>query len=149
MAININIDKGVTHIPVTRDGESVGAISFNANSIEFAEGFYTLLKSFDGRMSEFEKKAIKLDGVTKVDEFGFPINTKEKLQLIKETCEYMREEIDKLFGENTCSVVFGDSNTLDMFSQFFEGVIPYFEKSRSLKIAKYTKGKPAKSTGLK
>jgi len=147
--LKINIDKGVTRIPIVRDGEDVGTISFNANSVEFADGFYTLLKNFDGRMSEFEKKAIKLDGVTEVDEFGFPINTKEKLQLIKETCEYMREEIDKLFGKDTSNIVFGDSNTLDMFSQFFEGVIPYFEKSRSLKIAKYTKGKPAKATGLK
>lgn len=147
--LKINIDKGATRIPIVRDGEDVGVIAFNANSIEFADGFYNLLKNFDGRMAEFEKKATKLDGVTKVDEFGFPINTKEKLQLIKETCEYMREEIDKLFGENTCDIVFGDSNTLDMFSQFFEGVIPYFEKSRSLKIAKYTKGKPTKATGLK
>ena len=147
--LKINIDKGVTRIPITRDGEDVGVITFNANSIEFADGFYNLLKNFDGRMAEFEKKAVKLDSITKVDEFGFPTNTKEKLQLIKETCNYMREEIDKLFGKDTSNIVFGDSNTLDMFSQFFEGVIPYFEKSRSLKIAKYTQGKKSKTAGLK
>jgi hypothetical protein len=52
----------------------------------------------------------------------------------------LRDEVDAVFGDGTSQMVFGGAYTLDVFEQFFNGIIPYVEKARANKVKKYTKG---------
>jgi hypothetical protein len=69
---------------------------------------------------------------------GVPVNMKEKLALMLDICYFMRGQMDSVFGVGTSQKVFGDANTLDMFTQFFDGITPFIQKNRAEKMAKYT-----------
>jgi DNA-binding XRE family transcriptional regulator len=134
---SIRIDTGVKRILVNDDPNRV--ITFNPKDIVFAEKFYNLIKKFEDRQSEFEGKATELDAQDEKDEFGLPLNTKERLELLKEICQFMRAQIDDVFGEGTSQAAFGDAISLDMFGQFFDGISPFIKHARSEKVQIYRK----------
>lgn len=134
---NININTGEIRLTINDDENRV--IVFNPNDLEFVNNLYVLLADLENKEKEYKQKEAEIDKNTEVNPYGVPINLKEKLDLLKETCSYMREKIDTVFGEGTSQTVFGNVNTLDMFEQFFDGITPYIEKVRSAKINKYTK----------
>jgi len=113
-------------------------ITFNPTDVSFAERFYDLIAAFENREKGYKVKAELLQKDTSVDKLGIPKNAKEQLNLLKETCEFVRSEIDKVFGAGTSKAAFGDANTLDMFEQFFVGITPFVQKSREEKVKKYT-----------
>jgi hypothetical protein len=55
-------------------------------------------------------------------------------------CEFLEDRIDHLFGAGTSRKAFGDAMTLDMFEQFFTGIIPFVQTARSSKVARYAPG---------
>jgi len=134
---NININTGEIRLTINDDESRV--IAFNPNDLEFVNNLYELLADLENKEKEYKAKEAEIDKNTEVNSYGIPVNLKEKLELLKETCSYMRGKVDTVFGEGTSQMVFGSVNTLDMFEQFFEGVTPYIEKVRSVKTNKYTK----------
>jgi len=134
---NININTGEIRLTINDDESRV--IVFNPNSLEFMDNLCELIADLENKEKEYKAREVELDKNKEVNSYGMPVNLKEKLELLKETCGYMREKIDTVFGEGTSQKVFGNANTLDMFEQFFEGVTPYIEKVRGAKINKYTK----------
>ena len=134
---NINMNTGEIRLTINNDENRV--IAFNPNDLEFVDNLYNLLAGLENKEKEYKAKESEIDKNTEVNSYGVPINLKEKLDLLKKTCNYMREKIDDVFGKGTSQIVFGNANTLDMFEQFFEGITPYIEKARSAKISKYTK----------
>lgn len=112
-------------------------IEFNPEDISFIEAFYGLIKEFDKKMSEFKGKEIALEKDKTVDKYGIPVNTAKRIALTRSVCTYLRSKVDELFGEGTSDAAFGKANTLDMFTQFFEGITPYIEVARSKKVSKY------------
>jgi len=140
MADTIRIESGEKRILVNDDENRV--ITFNPHDILFTERFYNLLSNFDAKAKEFSQKAdeIGLDE-NDLDDNGIPKKTGEVIALTREVCEYMRAQIDHVFGEGTSQAAFGDMNTLNMFEQFFEGITPFIQKERTAKVQKYQKGK--------
>jgi len=134
---NININTGEIRLTINDDESRV--ISFNPNDLQFVNNLYELLTDLENKEKEYKEKEAEIDKSAKVNSYGIPVNLKEKLDLLKETCGYMRGKIDTVFGEGTSQTVFGNANTLDMFEQFFDGVTPYIQKVRDQKINKYTK----------
>ena len=134
---SIRIDTGGVRLMVNGDPQRV--IAFNPHDVVFAERFYALLGEFKGAEQYFLERAQALDAVTEKDDAGLPVNAGERIKLIREICEWTREKIDAVFGKGTAQAAFGDSMSLDMFGQFFEGVTPYIEKERSKKISQYSK----------
>lgn len=134
---NININTGEIRLTINDDESRV--IVFNPNDLEFANNLYELLAELENKEKEYRARESEIDKNTEVNSYGIPVNLKEKIGLLKETCDYMREKVDAVFGEGTSQTVFGSVNTLDMFEQFFEGITPYIEKVRSAKTSKYTK----------
>lgn len=134
---NININSGEIRLTINDDENRV--IAFNPNDLEFVDRLYNLIADFEKKEKEYKLKEKEIDKNTEVDSYNIPINFKEKLELVKETCSYMREKIDFVFGEGTSQKVFGNTNTLDMFEQFFDGITPYIEKVRIQKVSKYMK----------
>ncbi len=134
---NININTGEIRLTINDDENRV--IVFNPNSLEFMDSVYELIAELEIKEKEYKNREAELDKNTEVNSYGIPVNLKEKIELVKEICTHMREKIDTIFGEGTSQTAFGNTNTLDMFEQFFEGVTPYIEKVRTPKIGKYTK----------
>ena len=133
---NLNINNGDIRLTVNNDRNRV--ISFNPNDLGFVNNLYDLLSDLESKEKEYKKREAEIDKNTKRDCRGIPENLKEKLALLQETCSYMREQIDKVFGEGTSRKAFGNTNALDMFEQFFNGITPYIKKVRTPKIDKYT-----------
>lgn len=138
---SLRINTGGIRLCINDDPERV--ISFNPEDLSFVERFYALLGDFEEKEKEYKAKAEVLQPDEETDEFGIPKNFGSVLTLLHETCDFMREKIDSVFGSGTSQMAFGDANTLDMFEQFFTGITPFVQKSREKQVQKYTsKQKP-------
>jgi hypothetical protein len=124
---SIQINTGEVRIPFIRDGQDVGEISFNPKDAAFAERFYKIVGEFSSKMDEYETRKKELTGDP--DEAA--------IALLKETCQFIRDRIDYVFGTDTSQKAFGNALVLDVFSQFFDGITPYIQQARVEKIAKY------------
>lgn len=146
MTDNIRIDSGIKRITINDDPSRV--IEFNPDDVIFVERFYNLLSDFKSAEKDFVERAKQLDAETEKDEFGVPVNAAERIQLMKDLCDWCKEKIDQLFGEGTSRTVFGNANNIDMFIQFFEGITPFLESSRSDKLKKYQKITDSKEAAM-
>ena len=126
MSDTLHISTGEKRIAIERDGKPAGEIVFNPSDVVFAEKFYRLIGEFETKSDEFSRRAEEVKD-----------DTGAQLALLSETCTYFKEKINYLFGETASKVAFGDANTLDMFSQFFEGMTPFIRGARTQKIAQY------------
>lgn len=135
MAQSIRIDTGEVRLLINDDENRV--IAFNPNDISFLEAFFELLEDFEKKEKEFRNEERVLNANKDVDGHGLPKNIKGKIALNRKICRYMREKIDSVFGEGTSDTAFGKANTMDMFSQFFDGVTPFIRSARDDKTSKY------------
>ncbi len=139
---NINIHSDEIILTINDDPNRV--VKFNPKDTVFAEKFYVLLGKLKEKLEEFKKRSEQLDLVTAKDDLGAPINFQERLQVINDACAYMKSEIDVLFGTGTSMTVFGSSTQIEMFEQFLNGLLPFFEEVRAAKVATYTNKKASK-----
>lgn len=138
MADIVRINTGEIRLQVECNGKQ-SDIAFNPNDINFVESLYVVFGELENKQKELQEKEAELLKNKDVDKYGFPVNLKEKIKLMKETCGYMRQQVDSVFGVGTSQKIFGDTNTLDMFEQFFEAVTPYVQHARDSKMQKYKK----------
>jgi|SRR5688572_15508251 len=141
---SLQINTSEKHIPIIRDGSSVGELVFNPNDAIFRERFYKLAGEFQEKLNEYQSRANELEKNKDADENDIPVNSLAKNELAKEGCVYMRKQIDYLFGTGTSQLVFGDVMELDLFPQFFAGVTPLIAQTASEKVQKYTNARPKK-----
>jgi hypothetical protein len=134
---SIKIDSGVKRILVNDDPTRV--IQFNPTDITFAERFYNLIGEFERKQNEYQKRAEEIEKQTEVDANGVPQNIGARITLLREVCEYVRGKIDHLFGEGSSEAAFGDVLSLEMFTQFFDGITPFVQSARNNKLAQYNK----------
>lgn len=132
---SLRIETGVKRITINGDESRV--IEFNPEDILFVERFYELINDFEKKEVEFKKRAEEIAAVEGVDSYGIALNTGDSLKLAIELCQYLRAQIDKVFGDGTSKTVFGEHNTLNMFEQFFNGIVPFIQSARNSKVKKY------------
>ena len=144
---SIQINTGEKRLMVNDDPSRV--IVFNPQDITFVERLQSLYKELNSKQNEFEKRAKELDKVAELDEYDIPVNADAKLTYLRDLCSYMRGKIDDVFGAGTSQAAFGDTMNLEVFDQFFDGIMPYVEKVRAEKIEKYTTDASAKRRGRK
>ena len=138
----IKINTGIIRLQVECDGRT-DEIAFNPDDVGFVNRFCDLTKAMETKQAEYDAKIEELEKEEGFDTFGIPSNTKERLALMLEICLFMREQVDMVFGAGTSQKIFGDVNTLEMFTQFFDGITPYIQKNRQEKMAKYIASKQA------
>lgn len=109
------------------DGEQRGIFRFNPEDIHAAQKVMEIQKELPEKQKEFENK------ITSATE------TEEQVKLLNEFVEYFEGLIDTCFGEGSSKLLFGDYKTISMFSDFFDGIAPYYEKASKDRIAKYKK----------
>lgn len=134
---NIKIDSGVKRISV--NGDETRIIEFNPEDILFIERFYGLMKKFEEKEKEFIARSEEITKVSEKDAYGIPVNTGEQIKLVSELCAYLKAQIDEVFGKGTSKTAFGDTQTLNMFEQFFSGISPFVQRARAVKVDKYRK----------
>lgn len=133
---SLHINNGGIRLAVNDDPSRV--IEFNPKDLSFAERFYSLLGEFEVKEKEYKAKAAELEKDRAIDAYGIPKNFGTSLKLLHETCDFLRNKIDEVFGAGTSQAAFGDTNTLDMFEQFFNGITPFIQKFRNQQVQKYT-----------
>lgn len=144
---SLQINTGEKRIAINDDPERV--IIFNPSDVVFAERFYNLIGEFESKLTEYQTRSKTIDANTELDANKIPVNAGEKLALLREACEYVRERIDHLFGKGTSQKAFGDTLNIDLFKQFFDGISPFIQRTRADKIAKYTTVTAIKKRGRK
>jgi len=133
----LHINTGMKRILILRDNEPEQFIQFNPSDVDFAEKFYQLIGEFEAKQTEYKKRFDEIEKDTEIDKHDIPVNLPNKFTLLRGVCEFIKDRIDNLFGVGTSKIVFGDALTLNMFSQFFEGVAPFIQTARAEKVAKY------------
>jgi hypothetical protein len=133
---SMKIKTDMIRIVVNDDPNRV--VKFNPSDVLFAEKFYNLLDEFKTELGKFSERAKEIEKVTAKDAEGIPLNTGAKLSLTVEFCNYMDAKIESLFGPGTCAAAFDGTKEIDMYEQFFEGIMPFIQKARKDKIQKYT-----------
>ena len=143
---SIRINTGEKRISINDDPTRV--IVFNPSDVVFAETFYALVGEFDTKLSEYKLRSEIMDADATLDANGMPANLDKRLALLREACTYMRSKIDSIFGKGTSQTAFGDTLSLDVFPQFFDGITPFIQAVREEKIAQYSgkKSRVLKST---
>ena len=131
---SIRIDIGEKRVAINDDPSRV--IIFNPTDVTFVERFYELLRDFELKQVEYQERFDSLE-IEKIDNRGLPARANEYIALLREVCEYMRDQVDRLFGAGASQAAFGDAMTLDMFAQFFEGITPFIQTARSARTEKY------------
>ena len=109
------------------DGNERGVFRFNPEDVHSANRILALQEEFDIKQADFEKRARKCE------------TQQEQAALLEEVVDYFENLIDDCFGEGTSKIVFGNSKSLSMFEDFFQGITPYYQKASQKRMSKYTK----------
>lgn len=139
---NLQITTGEKRITINGDASRV--IVFNPSDVLFVEKFYKLIGEFEVKLNEYREEAKRLDANKDTDSNGVAVNVEEQLTLVRSACGFIRDRIDNVFGADTSQKAFGDTMSLDVFSQFFDGIGPYIKTERSAKVQKYTNKRPTR-----
>ena len=114
------------------EGNERGIFKFNPEDINCAKAIINLQAELNDKEAEFTERATKAE----TDE--------EKVMVLDELTNYFNNAIDECFGSGSSKVLFGNAKTLSMYQDFFEGIIPYYEKASKKRLAKYNKKKSGK-----
>lgn len=130
----IRIQRNVKRIEVNDNGE---ILELDFDDLNFPYNFYAMIKKFETDRVKFtEELAENLKGKSDEESVDEMIAAERELNI------YMRDAIDKVFGEGTCRKVYGDIlPSVEMHMQFFDALRPYFEdelKRRQQKMNKYS-----------
>ena len=126
MENTIQISTGAVKLKFTDDfGELRGVLKVNPSDIGEANKIFTLSMELEERQSEYEKKIKQAK------------TEKEQLEILLESCEYLKKSIDYIYGAGSSLMLFGEANTFRMFEDFFKGITPLYQKASKEKTKKY------------
>ena len=130
----IRIQRNVKRIEVNDNGDIL-ELDFDDLNLPYA--FYGMIKQFETDRAKFTKElAEKIKDKSDAETADVFVEAERELNI------YMRDAIDKVFGEGTCRKVYGDIlPSVEMHMQFFDALRPYFEeeaKRRQEKMNKYS-----------
>lgn len=117
-------------------------LTFDPGDVLFTERFYAVVHDMEKKKDEYDRRMILLNKTGGVDSLGIPVNMPEILAMMRELCEYLRGQIDRLFGDGTSQMLFGDAMNLEVIGNFFRAIRPEIEAARTDKVDKYSGKKP-------
>ena len=120
---SIRVNTGAKKIEVNDDGDFI-LLNFADQSLPTR--YFALLEDMEARQTEYQARAKTIDEDPGLDDMT---RFKAAAQLNLDIHAYMREQVDSLFGADTCRKVFGDIvPSMDLYADFFEQLSPYFER---------------------
>lgn len=126
---HLKIDSGAVSLSINGDESRI--ITFYPTDVRFAEDFFGLAKGFIEKRNELAAKAAELKGE--------PDAAKKELAMLRKVYDFMRSEIDRVFGPGTAQTAFGNHDSLAAYIQFFEGIKPHVLKARQNELDRYVK----------
>ena len=135
----IEIQSGNIVIELKRDGKPTGELSFDPKDIIFAEKYYAMFSAIQQEQEKYKREYLVLSKDQTKDKDGMPKNMPKLLKLTRDVAQFMRQQIDNLFGDGVSQAAFGDSMNIEIYPQFLEQITPFVEQVRSEKVEKYTK----------
>lgn len=108
-------------------GEVRGVFKFNPQDIESAKRVFALQAELPAKQAEFEAR---IETVT---------DDNDKMEVLSDIVDYFNNAIDDCFGKGSSAVLFGGAKTLSMYEDFFEGILPYYQKASEKRVGKYKK----------
>lgn len=129
----IRIQRNVKRIEVNDNGD---ILELDFDDLNLPYRFYDMIKRFETDRAKFTTElAAKLSGKSDKNAADELIAAEREMNI------YMRDAIDKVFGEGTCRKVYGDIlPSWEMHMQFFDALMPYFKaeaERRQKKMSKY------------
>lgn len=132
----IRVNTAVKKIEVNDNGDYI-TLNFSDNS--FPNRFYTMLEHIEQMAKDIEIREAEIRGKYEDDKDGF---NRAAIALYCEFHESIMNDVDALFGENTCKKVFGDIVPgIELFEEFFTQLTPYFEEyanDRAARLSRYS-----------
>lgn len=124
--------KSIT-LEIIKDDESVGLFKFNPSDIGEAQRYSQVVSEMETKKVEYLLKAKEIDAENDVQ---------KTIDFLADFVKYLQSGVNKIYGEGTSDLVFGDSLDIDMYFQFMDGLAPYYKKASIERTAKYkNKGK--------
>lgn len=124
----LQIRTGAKRVDIKDDfGDFVGTFVFYPSDIGQANKIFSLTEELEVMQQEYEQKIKDAS------------NEKEQMTVLLDSCKYMKDKINYIFGEGSSEILFRGANTLQMFDDFFNGIIPYYKKASEEKTKKYKK----------
>lgn len=124
---SLQINTGVITLDILDDyGEKRGVFRFNPKDIQLAKQVFELQQEYSEKTKEFKARQEQAD------------TPKKKLELLSDIVDYLTTRIDTIFGSGSSEVLFGGAKTLEMFTDFFEGLMPYFKEASNERMKKYS-----------
>lgn len=109
------------------DGNPRGVFKFNPEDIESAKRVLQLQEEVKQREVEYAERAKSAK------------SAEETLELLDEIVTYFNNAIDSCFGVGSSAVLFGGAKTTSMYTDFFDGITPYYKRAGDKRTAKYRK----------
>lgn len=130
----IRIQRNVKRIEVNDNGD---ILELDFDDLNLPYRFYAMFKQFETDRAKFTTEFAEKIKDKPDDEAADELIAAERDMNI-----YMRDAIDKVFGEGTCRKVYGDIlPSWEMHMQFFDALMPYFQaeaERRQNKMNKYS-----------
>lgn len=128
----IRIQRNVKRIEVNDNGDT---IELDFDDLNLPYSFYAMLKDFGENRKKFTEELTE-----KIKDMSDEESVDAFVQAERELNEYMRDAIDKVFGEGTCRKVYGDIlPSWEMHDQLFDALLPFFEEAAQRRQEKMTK----------
>lgn len=130
----IRIQRNVKRIEVNDNGD---VLELDFDDLNLPYRYYAMVKQFETDRGKFTRElAEKIKDMSDEDRVDAFVEAERELNI------YMRDAIDKVFGEGTCRKVYGEIlPSVEMHMQFFDALRPYFEEEaqrRQQKMNKYS-----------
>lgn len=128
----IRIQRNVKRIEVNDNGD---VLELDFDDLNLPYRFYAMIKSFETDREKFTKELAE-----KIKDMSDEESADAFIEAECELNKYMRDAIDKVFGEGTCRKVYGDIlPSVEMHMKFFDALRPFFEEEARRRQAKMNK----------
>lgn len=123
---SLQVRTGEVSLQILDDqGDVRGIFKFNPEDVQSAKNVVALMEDFKVKQVEFGERTKTCT------------TPEEQVDLLVEIVNYFENMVDQCFGPGSSQLIFGNSKTLSMFEDFFNGITPYYQKASEKRVAKY------------
>lgn len=135
----IKISTGKIKIPLLIDDERTVVLEIDPDDLLFYERFYHYYQEVQEKSVYFTERMKSIQaGLPDEDDISNE-DFEQQRKLIEETCDFMKEKINGLFGEGTYESIFGTKKNIFAVSEFMTAILPAITTKRKEKIDKFMK----------
>jgi len=140
-SIDIKIDSQKT---LCINGDEAKWISFDAEDLNFYGRLKVLYSSLGSKQKDFEVKEAEARAIEGEDDNGAPLAALALIDIQTEFANHVTRGMDDVFGEGTCTRLFGNNFNPEVVGEVIKGVLAHISQYREKKMNDALKKKPGK-----